>query len=62
MRLNNFGKDIKNPNAIEACKHFDNWSNVFHQHGNFIIIEQLNFMKNTSEKVLKQRLKDRENY
>ena len=54
--------DIKNPHAIEVCKHFKNWNHVFHKHGKFILIEQLNNIKNTSTEVLKQRLKDRENY
>ena len=58
----NHRKDIKNPHAIEACKHFYNWNHVFHKHGKFILTEQLNNIKNTSTEVLKQRLKDRENY
>ena len=62
IRLNNHRKDIKNPNAIEACQHFNNWNHTFHKHGKFILIEQLNNIKNTSTEVLKQRLKDRENY
>ena len=55
-------KDIKNPHSIEACKHFNNWNHVFHKHGKFILIEKLNKIKNISTEVLKQRLKDRENY
>ena len=62
IRLTNHRKDIKNPPAIKACKHFNNWNHVFHEHGEFILIEQLNDVKNTSTEVLKQRLKDRENY
>ena len=62
IRLNNHRKDIKNPHAIEACKHFNNWNHVFHKHGKFILIEKLNNIKNTSTEVLKQRVKDRENY
>ena len=62
IRLNNHRKDIKNPNAIEACQHFNNWNHTFHKHGKFIITEQLNNIKNTSTEFLKQRLKDRENY
>ena len=52
----------KNPHAIEACKHFNNWNHVFHEHGKFILIGHLDHIKNTSAEVLKQRLKDRENY
>ena len=62
IRLNNHRKNIKNPHAIKACKHFNNWNYVFQKHGEFILIEQLNNVKNTSTEVLKQRLKDRENY
>ena len=62
IRLNNHIKDIKNPNANEACQHFNNWNHTFHKHGKFILIEQLNNIKNISTEVLKQRLKDRENY
>ena len=62
LRLNNHRKDIKNPNAIEACEHFNNLNHAFHKHEKFILIEQLNNIKNTSTEVLKQRLKDWENY
>ena len=43
IRLNNHRKDIKHPNAIEACKHFNNWNHIFHKHGKFILMEQLRF-------------------
>ena len=62
LKINNHRMDIKNPHAIEVCKDFKNWNHVFHKHGKFILIEQLNNIKNTSTEVLKQRLKDRENY
>ena len=62
IRSNKHRKDIKNPNAIKLSKHFKNWNHVFCTHGKFILIEQLNNIKNTSTEVLKQRLKDRENY
>ena len=32
IRLNNHRKDIRNPNAIKACKHLNNWNNVCHKH------------------------------
>ena len=60
--LSSHRKDIKNPNAIKACKHFNNWNHVFHKHGSYILIEQSNNIKNTSTEVLKRRLKERENY
>ena len=48
IRLNNHRKDMKNPNAIEACKYFSNWNHVFHKHGKFIFIKQLISIKNTN--------------
>ena len=56
-KIEQLQKNLENPNAIQACKHFDNWNHVFHKHGKFILIEQLNNIKNTSTEVLKQRLK-----
>ena len=44
IRLNNHSKDIKKPNAIEACKHFNNNEHTFSKYGKFIIIEQLQNM------------------
>ena len=41
IRLHNHRKDIKQPNAIESCKHFNNNQHKFSKHGKFIIIEQL---------------------
>ena len=61
IRLNNHRKDIKSPNTIEPCQHFNNLKRAFHKHGKFILTEQLNNIKNTSTEVPKQRLKDREN-
>ena len=60
--MNNHRKDIKNPHAIGACKHFNNWNHVVHKHGKFLLIEQLNNIKNRSLEVLKRRLKNRKNY
>ena len=58
IRLKKHRKGIKHPNAIEACKHFNNWSHVFHKHGKFILTEQFNNIKNTSTEVLKQRKRE----
>ena len=62
IRLNNYRKDIKLPNATEAFKYFENWSQVFHKHGKLILIEQLNNINNASTEVLKQSQQDRESY
>ena len=57
--MNNHSKDIKNPNAIEGCQHFNNLNHAFNKHGKFKMIEQLNNIKNTLTEALKQRFKDR---
>ena len=62
IRLNNHRKDIKKPNAIEACKHFNNNEHTFSKHGKFIIIEQLRNINTTPTETLKLRLKERENF
>ena len=40
-RLNNYRKDVKNPDAIPACKHFNRHSHDFKNHKKIIIIKQL---------------------
>ena len=60
IRLNNYGKDIKNPNAIEACKHFSNNEHPFSKHGKFTVIGQLRNINTTPTETLKLRLKERE--
>ena len=62
IRLNNHRKDIKKPNTIEACKHFNNNEHTFSKHGKFTIIEQLQNINTTPTETLKLRLKERENF
>ena len=50
IRLNNHRKDIKKPNAIESCKHFNNNEHTFSKHGKVIIIEQLRNINTTPPK------------
>ena len=38
IRLNNHSKNIKSPNTVKACKHFHNWTHVFHKHGKFLLL------------------------
>ena len=59
IRLNNHTKDIKRPNAVEACKHFNNNEHTFSKHGKFIVIEQLRNINTTPSETLKLRLKER---
>ena len=62
IRVNNYRKDIKKSNAIEACKHFNNNEHTFSKHGRFIIIEQLRNINTTPTETLKLRLRERENF
>ena len=62
IRLSNHRKDVKNPNAIPACKHFNRHDHDFNNHGKIIIIEQLRNIRTTSTETLKERLKQRENF
>ena len=62
IRLNNRRKDIKKPNAIEACKHFNSNKHTFSAHGKFILIEQLRNINTTPTEILKLKLKERENF
>ena len=62
IRLNNHRKDIKKPNAIEACKHFNNNEYTFSKHGKFIIIEQLGNISTTPTETLKLSLNERKNF
>ena len=62
IRLNNHRKDVKNPNSIPVCKHFNEPGHNFSTHAKFIIIEQLRNTNNISKAILSERLKDRENF
>ena len=53
IRLNNHRKDIKKPNTIEACKHFNNNEHIFSKHGKFTITEQLQNINTTPTETLK---------
>ena len=62
IRLNNHRQDVKNPNAIPACKHFNRNDHDFKNHGKIIIIEQIRNIRTTSTETLKERLKQQENF
>ena len=40
IRLNSNGKDVKKPDAILACRHFQEKKHVFNKHANFIKYRQ----------------------
>ena len=62
IRLDNHRKDIKDVSAIPACKNFNLFNHVFNAHGKFTIIEQLRSIASSSTEILKQLLKQRENF
>ena len=61
IRLNNHRKNVKKPDTILACRHFQERNHVFNKHAKFIIIDKL---RNTtkSKGILRQRLVERENF
>ena len=62
VRLNNRRKDVKNSNAIPACKHFNKHDHDFNNHGKIIIIEQLRNICKAPTETIKERLKQQENF
>ena len=52
IRLNNHRKDVKDPNAIIACKHFQAVGHNFNKHAKFIIIFKLVNVNNTKYMLL----------
>ena len=62
IRLNNHRKDIKKPNTIEACKHFNNNEHTFSTHEKFIIIEQVRNINTIPTETLKLRLREKDNF
>ena len=62
IRPNNHRKDIKKPNVIETCKHFNNNEHTFNKQDKFIITEQLRNINTIPTTTLKLRLRERENF
>ena len=58
ITLNNHRKDIKKPNAIETCKHFNNNEHTFSKHSKFIIVEQLQNISTTPPPLPPQKIKN----
>ena len=58
---NSFSHKIEQPQKVykkfltlsKHANNFNNWNHVFNKYGKFILIEQLNNVKNTSTEVLK---------
>ena len=61
IRASKHRKDVKKPDAILACRHFQEKIHVFKKHAKFIIIGKLtNTTK--SKDILHKRLIERENF
>ena len=56
IRLNNHRKDVKNPNAIPACKYFNRHDHGFHNHVKVIIIKQPRNSRTISTETLKESI------
>ena len=61
LRLNNHRKDIKKPNSIVACKHFQEQGHNFNKHAKSIIINKLVNLHDSKE-ALRKMLVIRENF
>ena len=60
IRLNNHRKDVKNPNSIPACKHFNEQGHIYERDAKFILIEQLR--KDLNKEWQSATLKRRKNF
>ena len=61
-RLNNHRKDVKDPNALPADKHFTLPGHDFNKNAKFILIEKLTNTNKVATESLNERLKNRENF
>ena len=61
IRLNNHRRDTKDPNAILACRHFQQQGRNFNCHAKFIIIGTL-VNTSSSKDILRERLIQRKNF
>ena len=61
IRLNNHKKDIKNPNAILAYRHFQQQGHIFNSDAKFTIIDKL-VNTSSSKEILHERSIQRENF
>ena len=61
LRLNNHRKDIKKPNSILVCKHFQEQGHNFKKHVKFIINDKLVNLHGSKE-ALREMLVVRKNF
>ena len=62
IRLNNYGEETKNPNAITACRHFERQGHNFNSHIKFTItdkpVNNSTSKTNTTQKLLDPETKN----
>ena len=61
IRLNSHRKDVKDPKAILADKHFWKNGHSFNEHARFMIIDRLK-KTNLDREILRERLIQRKNF
>ena len=61
IKLNNHRKDLEDPKAILADKHFQKNGHRFNEHARFTIIDRLT-NTNLDKEILRERLIQRENF
>ena len=62
IRLNNHRKDVKDPNALPADKHFTLPGHDFNKNAKFTLIEKLTKTNKVATETRRERLKHRENF
>ena len=62
IRLNNHRKDVKDPNALPADKHFTLPGHDFNKNAKLALIEKLTNTNKVATETLKERLRNRENF
>ena len=55
LRLNDSRKNVKNPNAIEACKHFNTEKHQFKKQAKFTLTEWMQNIETTSTETIIER-------
>ena len=60
LTLKNHRKDTKTPNAIHACRHFQQQGHNFNSHAKFIILDKI-VNTASSKDILREHLIQREN-
>ena len=62
IHLNNRRKDVKDPNALPAGKHFTSPGHDFNKNAKFTLTEKLTNTNKVATETLRERLKHRENF